>query len=53
MSNINDSDPSSYEEVAGQHVLKDAMTKEYHYVMKNDVWDIVPKPKRKSVVTSI
>jgi hypothetical protein len=28
------------------------MTEEYHSIMKNDVWDIVPKPKGKSVVTS-
>jgi hypothetical protein len=28
------------------------MTKAYHSIMKNDVWDIVPRPKGKSVVTS-
>jgi hypothetical protein len=28
------------------------MTKEYQSIMKNDVWDIVPRPKGKSVVTS-
>jgi hypothetical protein len=28
------------------------MTKEYQSIMKNDVWDIVPRQKRKSVVTS-
>ena len=28
------------------------MTKEYQSIMKNDVWDIVPKPKNKSVVSS-
>jgi hypothetical protein len=25
---------------------------EYQYIMKNDVWDIVPRPEGKSVVTS-
>jgi hypothetical protein len=25
---------------------------EYQSIMKNDVWDIVPRPERKSVVTS-
>ena len=25
---------------------------EYHSIMKNDVWEIVPRPKGKSVVTS-
>jgi hypothetical protein len=28
------------------------MMEEYNYIMKNDVWDIVPRPKGKSVVTS-
>ena len=28
------------------------MTKEYQSIMKNDVWDIVPKPKGKIVVYS-
>ena len=28
------------------------MTKEYQSIMKNDVWDIVPRPEGKSVVTS-
>ena len=25
---------------------------EYHSIMKNDVWEIVPRPKGKSMVTS-
>jgi hypothetical protein len=52
MSHIIDSKPSSYEEAAGQHVWKDAMMEEYQSIMKNDVWEIVPRPKGKSVVTS-
>ena len=28
------------------------MTEEYQSIMKNDVWDIVPKPEGKSVVSS-
>ena len=28
------------------------MTKEYQSIIKNDVWDIVPKPEGKSVVSS-
>ena len=31
---------------------KYVITKEYHSIMKNDVWDIVPIPERKSIVTS-
>ena len=28
------------------------MIEEYRSIMKNDVWDVVPRPKGKSVVTS-
>jgi hypothetical protein len=28
------------------------MMEEYQYIMKNDVWDIVPRPEEKSIVTS-
>ena len=28
------------------------MVEEYHSIMKNDVWEIVPRPEGKSVVTS-
>ena len=44
-----DKEPSSYEE---RKEWKDAMIKEYQSIMKNDVWDVVPRPEGKSVVTS-
>ena len=47
-----DKEPSSYEEVAERKEWKDAMIKEYQSIMKNDVWDVVPRPIGKSVVTS-
>jgi hypothetical protein len=28
------------------------MTEEYQTIMKNDMWEIMPRPKKKSVVTS-
>ena len=28
------------------------MIEEYQTIMKNDVWDIVPRPEGKSIVTS-
>ena len=28
------------------------MIEEYQSIMKNDVWDVVPRPKENSVVTS-
>ena len=47
-----DKEPSSYEEAAEWKEWKDAMIKEYQSIMKNDVWDVVPRPEGKSVVTS-
>jgi hypothetical protein len=52
VSNIIDAKHSSYEEVVEKKVWQDAMIEEYQSIMKNDVWDIVPRPKEKSVVTS-
>jgi hypothetical protein len=52
MSHIIDTEPSGHGEAAGQQVLQDAMAEEYQSIMKNDVWDIVPRPEGKSVVTS-
>ena len=47
MSHIIDYESSSYEEVR-----RDAMMEEYHSIMKNHVWDVVPRPEGKFVVTS-
>jgi hypothetical protein len=52
MSNIIDSEPSSFEEAICQQVWKDAMMEEYQSIVKNDVWDIVLRPEGKFVVTS-
>ena len=52
MSHIIDYEPSSYEEAANQQVGRDAMMEEYQCIMKNDVWDVVPRPDGKFVVTS-
>ena len=43
---------SNYEQAAEWKEWKDAMIEEYQSIMKNDVWDVVPRPKGKSVVTS-
>ena len=50
--NIIDSEPSSYEEAASQQVWREAMQEEYSSIMKNDVWEVVPRLEGKSVVTS-
>jgi hypothetical protein len=52
VSSIRESEPSTFEEVVGKQVWRDAMMEEYSSIMKNDVWKIVPIPEGKSLVTS-
>jgi hypothetical protein len=52
VSNIRESEPSTFEEAADRQVWRDAMMEEYSSIMKNDVWEIVPRRKGKLVVTS-
>ena len=40
------------EEAIQKKEWADAMTKEYQSIIKNDVWEIVPRPKSKDVVSS-
>jgi hypothetical protein len=44
MNHIIDSETSYHGEASGEQVWQDAMTKEYQSILKNDVWDIVPRP---------
>ena len=46
-------EPTSYEEATRKKECVDAMTEEYLLIMKNDVWDLVPKPENKTMVSSI
>jgi hypothetical protein len=52
MSRIIDSEPSCHGEATSEQVWQDAMTEEYQSILKNDVWDIVPRLEGRSVVTS-
>jgi hypothetical protein len=52
MTELIDSEPSSYKEETSQQLWRDAMAEEYSSIMRNDVWEIVPRPKGKSVVGS-
>jgi hypothetical protein len=52
VSNIQESEPSTFEEATSIQVWRDAMMEEYNSIMKNDVWEVVPRPEGKSVVTS-
>jgi hypothetical protein len=49
---IMDEKPSSYEEAIENQVWKYAMAEEYQSIMQNDVLDVVPRPKEKSMVSS-
>jgi hypothetical protein len=52
VSSIRESEPSTFEEANSRQVWRDAMMEEYNSIMKNDVWEVVPRPEGKSVVTS-
>jgi hypothetical protein len=52
MSHIIDTKPSCHGEATRKQVWQDAMAEEYQSILKNNVWDIVPRPEGKSIVTS-
>ena len=52
MSSLLDSDSSTYDEDSRHRCWRDAMTEEYEFIMKNDVWEIILIPEEKSIVTS-
>jgi hypothetical protein len=45
-------EPSSFKEAVQQPVWVDAMVEEYDSIVRNSVWDVVPRPEDKSVVSS-
>lgn len=52
MSTMIQAKPPTFEEGMKEQIWKDVMAKEYESIMKNDVWDVMPRPKGKLVVTS-
>ena len=52
VTDIIETKPSSYEEASSHSMWRESMAKDYASIMKNDVWEVVPKPEGKSVVTS-
>jgi len=52
MSTIIQNEPSLFTDAIKHQVWNDAVTLEYESIMKNDVWDVVPRPQDKVVVTS-
>ena len=52
VTDISHFEPSSFEEAVDQRVWTEAMVEEYDSIMRNEVWEVVPRPEGKSVVTS-
>ena len=52
MTDLINSEPSSFEEAAQHDVWKEAMVEEYDLVMKNQVWKVVLRLESKTVVGS-
>ena len=52
MCDLFDKEPTCFEEEIKQKDWDDAMVKEYQSIIKNDVWEVVPRPKDKPVVSS-
>ena len=50
MSESVESEPSSFEKAIQQPVWVDAMVEEYDSIIRNSVWEVVPRPKENSVV---
>jgi hypothetical protein len=53
MCDLLEKEPAFVEEAIQKKEWEDAMTEEYQSIVKNDVWEIVPRLKRKDVVSSI
>jgi hypothetical protein len=52
MTKLLDEEPTTFEEAAKKEQWKESMVEEHQSIMRNEVWEIVPRPKEKSVVTS-
>ena len=52
MCDLVDKEPICFEAVFQKREWVESMMKEYQSIMKNDVWEVVPKPEGKSVVSS-
>jgi hypothetical protein len=50
---ILENEPTCFEEAIQKKEWEYAMTEEYQSIIKNDVWEIVPRPNNKDVVSSI
>jgi hypothetical protein len=49
---IKDNEPQTFVQAVDHQVWREAMIEEYDSIVRYDVWDVVPRPVGKSVVTS-
>ena len=52
MCDLVDKEPTCFETTVQKREWVVYMREKYQSIMKNDVWEVVPKPKGKSVVSS-
>jgi hypothetical protein len=52
MCDLLEEEPTCFEESIQRKEWADSITEEYQSIMKNEVWEIVPRPKNKYVVSS-
>jgi hypothetical protein len=52
MCDLLEKEPTCFEEAIQKKEWEDSMTEEYQSIIKNDVWEIVPRPNSKDVVSS-
>jgi hypothetical protein len=52
MCDLLEEEPTFFEEAIQRKEWADSMTEEYQSIIKNKVWEIVPRPKSKDVVSS-
>jgi hypothetical protein len=52
MCNVLEKEPTCFEEAIQKKEWAHSMTEEYQSIIRNDVWEIVPRPKSKDVVSS-
>jgi hypothetical protein len=49
---IRDIEPQTFAQAFDHQVWREAMVEEYESIVRNDVWDVVPRPVGKSFFTS-
>jgi hypothetical protein len=47
---LEECDPNTYSDAHGQPKSKNSMVNEYHSLMRNKAWDLIPKLQQKNVV---